>query len=96
MITGGDLQLSFDIVDDEGGWRLFSWREWGYIMAEWANAHWLKRPGGLGDTDWTRANRPWEYLDFYSFCHLDYLVDGYGAWLEALQDVVSRKVEMFG
>jgi hypothetical protein len=96
VLTGGDLQLSFDILDQEGVWRLFSWRHWGYIMADWANSHWLPRPAGLGKTPWSQAQRDWEYLDFYSFDYFDYLVEGYAEWIEALGRVVARKNELFG
>jgi hypothetical protein len=32
----------------------------------------------------------------YSFDHLDYLVEGYAEWIEALGRVVARRNELFG
>ena len=96
VLTGGDLQISFQMVDREGMWRLFSWRHWGGIMADWANSYWPPRPAGLGPTRWSRVQRDWKYLDFYMFEYLEYLVEGYADWYEALKRVVARKIELFG
>jgi len=48
----------------------------------------MARPAGLGATDWTRAARPWEYLDFCSHDNLSYLIADYDQWLKALHEIL--------
>ncbi len=90
VLSGGDVQsFGGSLVCTDGHDRMVSWRHWGEILAEWANQHWMARPGGLGPTAWTRAERPWEYLDFYSHDHLSYLIQDYDRWLVALGAILS-------
>jgi len=91
VLSGGDLQATgCSLFGIDGLDHTPSWRHWGYILAEWANSHWVARPSGLGQTDWTRAARPWEYMDFYSHGYLAYLIVDYDLWLEKLNVVLSH------
>jgi len=89
VLSGGDLQLTgCSLFGADGLNHTPSWRHWGWILAAWANHHWMDRPAGLGQTDWARAARPWEYLDFYSHDYLSYLITDYDQWLKALHKIL--------
>ena len=91
VLSGGDLQhLGGLLLDADGVDHTPSWRHWGHTLAPWANQHWKARPSGLGLTDWSRAKRPWEYLDFYSYDNLSYLIADYDYWLEGLESVFRQ------
>lgn len=60
-----------------------SWRQWGGLVAEWADRHWFPRPGP--------AARPWSYLDFYMAEYTAGLVEGYAGWRDAVRDVLELK-----
>jgi len=91
VLSGGDLQATECLlIGTDGLDHTPSWRQWGSILADWANHHWVDRPAGLGQTDWTRAARPWEYLDFYNHEYLSYLIADYDLWLKNLNEVLSQ------
>ena len=96
VVSGGDQQLlatvsGCELIGADGLDHTPTWRHWGGVVADWANLHWFARPSGLGKTKWTRAERPWEYLDFYSGEYLAYLIADYDLWLERLQEVFCHK-----
>jgi hypothetical protein len=91
VVSGEDLQMTGCLLTGADGLDYTTtWRHWGSLVADWANLHWIERPAGLGTTKWTRAARPWEYLDFYSNEHLSYLIAGYDIWLKKLNAVLSH------
>lgn len=84
LFATGCLLLDLNSVDHTP-----SWRHWGEILAGWANKHWVSRPAGLGTTDWLRANRPWQYLDFYSQGYLSPVIAEYDVWRSAVWKVLA-------
>ncbi|MCE9545541.1 MAG: hypothetical protein K8T25_08495 [Planctomycetia bacterium] len=90
VLSAGDLQATGCLLLDTAGVDHFpTWRHWGQVMAEWANQFWVPRPSGLGKTKWYRAQRPWEYLDFYDHAYLSGVVAEYDAWRSAIWRVLS-------
>jgi hypothetical protein len=65
-----------------------TWRYWGEVVAGWANRFWVARPAGLGQTQWYRAQRPWQYMDFYDHAYLSGVIDGYDDWRLAVWRVL--------
>ncbi|QIF04148.1 hypothetical protein [Roseimicrobium sp. ORNL1] len=95
VLSGGDLALTGCSLFGADGLNYSpSWRHWGGILAAWANQHWMSRPAGLGSTNWTRASRPWEYLDFYSHDYLSYAIADYDYWLESIGKILRLSNEM--
>lgn len=89
VVSGGDRQLTrCSLFGLDGLDHTPTWRHWGQILAEWANSRWVRRPAGLGKTRWSRAARPWEYLDFYSYAYLSDLIADYDSWCEALKEIL--------
>jgi hypothetical protein len=92
VLAGGDLLgAGWALWDDSGVDHTPSWRQWGELVADWANRHWVARPGGIGRTKWSVAERPWEYLDFYMREYLEDLVQGYVGWRDAVLRVLEAK-----
>jgi hypothetical protein len=90
VLSAGDLQVSGCCLLNEGGFDVTpTWRHWGAIVAGWANRHWVPRPTGIGRTEWSRRQRPWEYLDFYNHGYLADLIEGYDSWREAIWRVLA-------
>jgi hypothetical protein len=82
ILSAGDLLgRSWILLDTAGIDRTPTWREWGRIVADWANRHWTRRPGV--------AARPWHYMDFYMDLHVAAFVDGYAAWRDAVLHVLK-------
>lgn len=92
VLSGSDMQVGTgcSLIGADGLDHTPTWRHWGGILADWANLHWVSRPSALGETEWARAARPWEYLDFYSHDSLSYLIADYDLWLERLNEVLSQ------
>ena len=95
IISGGDLLNLVEVLRDDGKCEAFTWRGWGYTLAEWANKHWIPRPVGLGTTAWTRKKRRWNYLDFYMREHLSYQIVDHHAYADAVLAIIERKSELF-
>lgn len=91
VIAGGDLFQDCEFRTPDGLAVGFTWRHWGEVLAEWANRRWVPRPGGLGTTRWSRASRPWEYLDFYMDTHLVDLIEGYAGWAASVLQAIEAK-----
>lgn len=90
VVAAGDLQWSgCSLLDADGVDHFPTWRQWGEVVAGWANRFWVPRPGGLGQTEWYRARRPWEYLDFYDHAYLSGVIAGYDTWRAAVWRVLS-------
>lgn len=94
VVARGDLFTSCAIYNASGKWVSFTWREWGAWIAEWANKFWFPRPVGLDKTEWTRKNRNWEYLDFYSRSYLNYQIENYDTWADTIIQIIKKKSEM--
>ena len=91
VIAGGDLFQNGEIRTPDGLAVGFTWRHWGEVLANWANRHWVRRPVCLGQTRWNRADRAWEYLDFYMRTHLEYQIDDYGEWSAVVLQAIELK-----
>jgi hypothetical protein len=91
VLTGGDLLNGWSLVDTVGIDHTPTWRHWGELVADWANQHWMARPGGLGRSKWSQAKRPWEYLDFYMDVYLSNVIEGYAEWRDAVLRVLDAK-----
>jgi len=90
VLSAGDLfATGCSLLDSTGIDHTATWRHWGEIVADWANRHWVPRPAGIGRTAWTRAKRPWEYLDFYDHANLSDLIDGYDGWRAAVWRILA-------
>ncbi len=90
VLTAGDIQATgCSLLDTAGVDHFPTWRYWGDVVARWANRHWLPRPAGLGQSDWYRVQRPWEYLDFYDHAYLAGVIAGYDEWRAAVWRVLS-------
>lgn len=61
----------------------YSWthREWGHMLANWAN-----------ETKWLGSDG-WNYLDFYGGPN-DRLIESYNAWCETLMRVIATKSDL--
>ena len=93
IVSGGDLfGTGWGIMDDAGVDHTPTWRHWGGLLAEWANAgHWFKRPGERGRARHSQAERPWEYIDFYMADYLGAYIEGYVEWRDAVWRVLHAK-----
>jgi len=93
VLAGGDLfATGRGLLDSAGIDRTPAWRQWGAILAEWANAgHWFARPAGSGRTRRSQAARPWEYIDFYMTEYLVPYIDGYVEWRDAVWRVLEAR-----
>ena len=92
VVTAGDLFMNdWSLSDAARVDHTPSWRQWGGVIADWANRHWVARPAGGGKTDWSRAKRPWEYLDFYMDVYLTDVIEGYLDWRNAILRVLDAK-----
>ena len=92
VVTAGDLfPNGWSLVDAARVDHTPTWRQWGGVVADWANRHWLTRPGGVGETGWSRAARPWEYLDFYMDVYLTGVIERYVDWRNAILRVLDVK-----
>lgn len=90
VLAAGDIQeTGCSLLDSVGVDHFPTWRYWGEVVAEWANRFWVPRPAGLGRTNWYRAKRPWQYLDFYDYFYLAGVIEGYDAWRAAVWQVLS-------
>jgi hypothetical protein len=90
VLAAGDLQATGCSLFDTAGVDHFpAWRHWGEVVAGWANRFWVPRPSGLGKTRWYRAQRPWQYLDFYDHAYLSGVIEGYDEWRLAVWRVLS-------
>jgi hypothetical protein len=90
VLAAGDLQATGCTLLDTAGVDHFpTWRYWGEVVAGWANKFWVLRPAGLGQTNWYRAQRPWQYLDFYDHAYLSGVIQGYDDWRAAVCRVLS-------
>jgi hypothetical protein len=90
VLAAGDLQASgCSLLDTAGVDHFPTWRYWGEVVAGWANRFWVPRPAGLGQTEWYRAQRPWQYLDFYDHAYLSGVIAGYDEWRSAVWQVLS-------
>lgn len=92
VLTAGDLfGNGWSLIDTSNVDHTPTWRHWGGVVADWANRHWVARPGGLGQTIWSQAKRPWEYLDFYMESHVHEVIQGYPDWRNAILCVLDAK-----
>jgi len=92
ILTAGDLfGNDWSLIDPLGVDHTPTWRQWGGLVADWANQHWPARPAGLGQTRRSQAARPWEYLDFYMDVYLETFIEDYTAWRTAVLRVLSAK-----
>jgi hypothetical protein len=90
VLSAGDLQATgCSLLDSTGVDRFPTWLLWGELVAEWANRFWVPRPAGLGQTNWYRARRPWQYLDFYDHAYLSGVIEGYDRWRSAVWRILS-------
>jgi hypothetical protein len=90
VLAAGDLQATGCLLLDTAGVDHFpTWRYWGEVVAGWANRFWVPRPAGLGQTEWYRAERRWQYLDFYHHDYLSGVIAGYDEWRSAVWRVLS-------
>ena len=96
VIWAGDELTGFAIYNSEKQEVAATWRAWGDLVAQWANAHWFLRPVGFGNTKGTQMPRKWDYLDFYMKTYFDYLVSDYDNFLKSFAAVIRRKDEIFG
>ena len=61
-LAGGDFCNDFDVCDRENRQLGASWRAWGGIVADWANARgWPAKH--------VPERRRWDYIDFYMLEH---------------------------
>lgn len=92
VVTAGDLFANdWSLIDTARVDRTPTWRQWGGIIADWANRHWAVRPGGLGETKRSQAKRPWEYMDFYMDVYVADVIEGYADWRNAILRVLDAK-----
>jgi hypothetical protein len=90
VLAAGDLQATGCSLLDAGGVDHFpTWRCWGEVVAGWANRFWVPRPAGLGQTRWYRAQRRWNYLDFYDHSYLSGVIERYDYWRLAVWHVLA-------
>jgi hypothetical protein len=82
VVAGEDLLSAYALRSEEGKDLSPTWRHWGYLLADWANKHWVERPGPA---------QPWQHNDFYSGTDLKYLIADYDIWLRKVTDVLSSR-----
>ena len=87
LIAGGDLLTWFHVCDADGIQYGMTWREWGALVADWANTK-IEKPGDF------QVPQVWTYLDFYSHGDLDRLVPDYESWRSHLLRVIDEKCRM--
>jgi hypothetical protein len=92
VLTAGDLfGNDWSLIDTSNVDHTPTWRQWGGEVADWANKHWVARPGGLGKTTRSREKRLWEYLDFYMDVYVEDVIEGYRDWRNAILRVLDAK-----
>ena len=92
LLAGDDLfGNDWALTDDMGIDHTPTWRQWGWHVADWANRNWFTRPSSIGKTEWLRAQRPGEYLDFYMADYISDLIEGYSTWRDAVLQILDAK-----
>lgn len=83
-LSGAEAQM-MSIMGPDGRCFLASFREWGYIMAEWAN-----------NSAWNPQQRPWAYIDFYMNEYFGSQMLEFDALMNAFRELINAKDKNFG
>ncbi len=81
LVLGSNEYNRLQVVLAENHTYLWTHREWGHTMANWANSHvWL-------------GHNEWNYLDFYGGLN-DRVVEKYNAWCEVAMKVIELRSKL--
>lgn len=90
VISAGELFVTDCVLLDSSGIdHSPTWREWGRIVADWANQYGMPRPTGIGRTPRARRQSRWDYMDFYDSGWLAELIEDYDRWRAAIWRILA-------
>lgn len=88
VLAAGDLLgPGCALLDAAGTDHTPTWREWGALLADWANQQGIPHPSARDAPGRRRCY--WEYIDFYDHAYLSSLITGYDAWRSAVWRVLT-------